>query len=308
MINTSIPYGLNESGKEVYVDEVPNGKECNCICPECHKPLIAKNDGKIKIHHFAHSNKSDGATCFQTLLHRYAKDIFKELKEYAIPKKNKKFKITQVHLEKRIQDIIPDIILDTDQSPVLIEIYVTHALNTEKKNKIIDLDMPTVEYDLSKVKRNITKEELKNYLFQNPKIRWSYIQEEKRFYLKQRLIFQYGDLIELDKNGFVPCPGAVKQMFNPYLKRIVKSYQCTIQPKFCENCVFCSGKNDRKEMYCGIKLATLDNFDFYTIIPKWYIMSEKQLLEYEMTMKERLWKAVEHAENVLWHRQWRKKI
>ena len=29
--------------------------------------------------------------------------------------------------------------------------------------KIIDLDIPTVEYDLSKIDRNITKEELKNY-------------------------------------------------------------------------------------------------------------------------------------------------
>ena len=42
MVNTSIPYGINENGKEVHIDEVPKGKECNCICPECHKPLIAK--------------------------------------------------------------------------------------------------------------------------------------------------------------------------------------------------------------------------------------------------------------------------
>ena len=307
MINTSIPYGINETGKEVYIDEVPNGKDCKCICPECHKPLIAKNGGEIKIHHFAHSNKTDGATCFQTLLHRYAKDIFKEIYEYTIPEKNKTFKIKEVNLEKRIQDIIPDIVLDTDQSPVFIEIYVTHALDTEKKNKIIDLNIPTVEYDLSKIERNITKEELKNLLFTNPKIRWSYIQEEKRFYLKQRLIFQYGDLIKLDKNGFVPCPGAVKQVFDPYLKRITKSYQYTIQPKFCENCVFCSGRNDKKEMYCGGKLGTIEGFDFFTIIPKWYIMSEKELLEYKITMKEKLWKAVDHAENVLWNRQWRKK-
>ena len=36
-------------------------------------------------------------------------------------------------------------------------------------------------------------------------------------------------------------------------------------------------------------------------------MSEKELLEYKITIKKKLWKAVEHAENVLWNRQWRKK-
>lgn len=46
---------VNKAGKNVYIDEVPNGKQCGCFCKECGGELVAKNNGKIKVHHFAHA-------------------------------------------------------------------------------------------------------------------------------------------------------------------------------------------------------------------------------------------------------------
>ncbi|MEC4273184.1 cell envelope integrity protein TolA [Adlercreutzia sp. R25] len=57
-----ILYGRSvATGELVHVDDAPNGKACGCVCPDpgCGQPLIARNNGKKKIHHFAHI----GGTC-----------------------------------------------------------------------------------------------------------------------------------------------------------------------------------------------------------------------------------------------------
>lgn len=53
-----IIYALNGKGQWTSIEDVPNGIECNCFCPYCNKPLIAKNGGNDRIHHFAHINKN----------------------------------------------------------------------------------------------------------------------------------------------------------------------------------------------------------------------------------------------------------
>ena len=50
-----LPWGENqETGRLVHVDAVPNGKASGCVCPACGSLLVAKNNGLVKIHHFAH--------------------------------------------------------------------------------------------------------------------------------------------------------------------------------------------------------------------------------------------------------------
>jgi len=52
-----IPFGLRESD-QVYIDvtDVPNGKQCGCICPSCGTPLQARQ-GKIRNWYFAHASR-----------------------------------------------------------------------------------------------------------------------------------------------------------------------------------------------------------------------------------------------------------
>ena len=48
------------TGELRHVDDVENGKACDCTCPDprCGQRLIAKNGGEKKIHHFAHERGS----------------------------------------------------------------------------------------------------------------------------------------------------------------------------------------------------------------------------------------------------------
>ena len=53
------PYGvLNSDGSIVYVDDVPRGLACNCVCPLCHKPFRACQ-GRKNQHYFAHQDASE---------------------------------------------------------------------------------------------------------------------------------------------------------------------------------------------------------------------------------------------------------
>ena len=47
-------YAVGSKGQLVNVDDVRTGNECGCFCPACKEPLMAKNQGLKRIHHFAH--------------------------------------------------------------------------------------------------------------------------------------------------------------------------------------------------------------------------------------------------------------
>lgn len=156
-MNLNIPFGLNKDGLLVHIDTVKNGIECECICPDCKSPLIARNGGKKNIHHFAHINTS---TCNagETILHLLAKDIFKEYNNIQLPKVSygdnhiqdeQIFYYDDCLLEEKRGDIIPDITLKGKEENLYIEIKVTHAIDEYKLNKIKELNIPVLEIDLS---------------------------------------------------------------------------------------------------------------------------------------------------------------
>ena len=78
MNNTLLAYAFNADKKLVHIDTVKNGLECNCTCPGCHESLVAKNDGKIREHHFAHLSGNDCGTGYMTIRHIWAEEILLE--------------------------------------------------------------------------------------------------------------------------------------------------------------------------------------------------------------------------------------
>ena len=79
-----IPFAFsNTLNKLVDVDEVKNGKKCNCICPSCKMTLQAKQ-GDVNEHHFAHfSDKKAQKECaysFWVSVRDMAKQILLETK------------------------------------------------------------------------------------------------------------------------------------------------------------------------------------------------------------------------------------
>ena len=177
-----LTYALNAENKLVNVNDVPNGLECNCKCPGCKEPLIAKNDGKKRIHHFAHASDAECVHGYQTMIHLLAKEIIRETR--LIPKYN--CIALDVKTEVRLNglNIIPDVLVFTEfkldinyynryiktntyQVPIIIEIFVTHKVDEKKAEIIKKADIAAMEIDLSKTEAT-TKEELFNDIYNKP--------------------------------------------------------------------------------------------------------------------------------------------
>jgi len=77
-------YAIDKNtNKPIHISKVKRGLDCECICPDCKEPLLARH-GEIMIHHFAHHNPSrDGASggCgVETIIHLMAKEIISGFK------------------------------------------------------------------------------------------------------------------------------------------------------------------------------------------------------------------------------------
>ena len=175
MNNTLLAYAFNAEKKLVHIESVKNGLECNCTCPGCNEPLVAKNDGKIREHHFAHLSGNDCGTGYMTIRHIWAEEILFENRVLPIAVDGKKLfqKTERIGREVTLTDlnIIPDIFGRAVLSfnylglqlpgdiPFIVEIYVTHKVDENKASIIKRAGIPAVEIDLSKSTAT-TKEEL----------------------------------------------------------------------------------------------------------------------------------------------------
>ena len=121
--NVLLTYALNIANKLVHIDNVPNGLDCNCYCPYCHAQLVAKNNGKKKISHFAHYHAEDCGKAYETALHLLAKEILCERKVLMLPayknvRESQLIVFDEIEIEKRNDstNIQPDTIIDRNKS------------------------------------------------------------------------------------------------------------------------------------------------------------------------------------------------
>lgn len=157
--------------KLVSIDDVEKGVQCGCTCPCCGEKLVAKK-GNIKCHHFAHISGSNCAYGYETSLHRLAKEMIEELNYIILPSveigrgrydeillyPSCKIKIDCVELEKKYNNIRPDILLRSGNKVLAIEIYVSHKVDFEKLKKIQKDNLSMIEIDL----RELDKDKDKN--------------------------------------------------------------------------------------------------------------------------------------------------
>ncbi len=154
MTDIKQPYGLKD-GKIVSIEQVESGLRCNCFCPACNGRLIARK-GLEKQHHFAHYNSEDCGKGIETIIHKLSKEIISKSKTFTTPalKLNNsdiiifdetEIQIDDVKLEHRLDDIIPDIIIESKGKELLIEITVTHKLCFPKTRTIAEKGYATIE-------------------------------------------------------------------------------------------------------------------------------------------------------------------
>jgi hypothetical protein len=232
-------YGLKDN-KLYHVDQVENGEKCGCVCPNCGDILIAKQ-GEINDHHFAHKAKECDITYAQeTILHLMAKEVLSKCRTFLLPPvtledrfaffskdeysklkstnnvddlyyKYTKYKriltlVDNVIVEKYLDNIKPDIILEIGETRLVVEIAVTHFIDRKKKEKIFDKQQLTIEIDLSEYKdkiNEITEVKLRDILLNNmDSKKWIYydkihkdieeVQNKNKFILsKQDEVKQY---------------------------------------------------------------------------------------------------------------------
>lgn len=171
--------------KLIHISEAKNGDACGCICPYCKSQLTARQ-GKVNSWCFAHKNKEECAYGQETALHQFAKELLAEHMRMKVPSPlPKKYEDTyisfdKVELEKRLGDIIPDVLLYKGQSPdeklLLVEIKVTHAVDYIKLKKLKDAKLSAVEIDLSDIDfQNFDKESIEDQIINKVnKKRWLY--------------------------------------------------------------------------------------------------------------------------------------
>lgn len=252
----------------VSIEDVQNGKECGCFCPQCGEPLIAKK-GAIKMHHFSHCQNSNCEYGYETSLHKLAKEIFEKQKSIVLPKiylyddkisnlnfKSdflKRFTISNVYIEQFIENVKPDIVLEIENKKIAVEIFVTHKVDNEKLKKLKEKMLSTIEIDLSELNKDASKNnaeyiinEINKIIISEDDIRkyWVYNEKQDNYLEKHR-----HEIFKRFDSQMVLCP-----MYNLSVS-IDKCKNCSFLVNFNKNgnVVFCSEEKRRLPACSDIK-------------------------------------------------------
>lgn len=156
-------FAIGHDGRVVHVNEVSNGAKCGCSCPSCHSPLIAKNEGGERAHHFAHDGRLEEHSCSETALHFAAKQIVADKMRVLLPgapiwEENKEERIVELNeviLEHRLEDttdegnlVVVDCLGTFGAESLIIEIAVHHQVDLVKLKKLESLNIPSMEISL----------------------------------------------------------------------------------------------------------------------------------------------------------------
>lgn len=223
-------------GLTIDINQVPRQlrkkPEWLCNCPVCGDPFSAAM-GSRNEPHFRHKNKRLDDVCDvnrvnQTGLHKRAKEVIQEALRFHLPpyiverdevdldglppsiiqqlpeqfvyQKDREIRCTKVELEKRISDIVPDVVAYTLEGEYLIEIYVTNPVDDEKIAKAEKIGLPLLQVDLSDLKGEpISEEDLRKYVVEGyERTEWLVFPERdkaleaaKAFFLAHKKVKEY---------------------------------------------------------------------------------------------------------------------
>lgn len=151
--------------------------------------MIAKK-GDERVHHFAHFSGKQCNYGFETTLHRVVKDIIVKEKKILLPEVKYHdllineagiFSFDDVVLERRSHNFIPDIVAYKNGKPLVIEITVTHEVNEEKKQKIIESGTSALEITINKEICGFSVQDLTGIIL-HPKCE-AWVEKEKSKYV-----------------------------------------------------------------------------------------------------------------------------
>ncbi|MCU7191711.1 topoisomerase DNA-binding C4 zinc finger domain-containing protein [Turicibacter sanguinis] len=292
-------FGLR--GEEiVHISDVDKGLNCNVICPLCKSKLVAKKGSKNK-HHFTHHNNDECRGGIETSLHLAAKDILSKSKEFRIPEvylnfpesykkselisENRKIPIDNVYLEKKFDDIIPDLIIESKGKKLCVEIFVTHKVDNIKLNKIKKLDISMIEINLSEWIEDQDLETLTHLLIEETENKkWIYNKLENDIYQKfYNLAQPFNHTHYLNAHE---CP-----LNNSFYKGInsIRWVDCI----YCEYCFSAKGSRNclgyaRVSQIADLNKTVEERINDWKLREKEKKLREKQLEQKRLLEKKRL--------------------
>ena len=166
-----LTHALDTLGRMVYVGSVERGLSCNCRCPKCNEPLVAKlgHEGGRQPH-FAHRKGSDCHGYYMSALHKMAEQIIEEEMAVMVPAykeiDKQKLEFVKIEVEQRVErkDLQPDIVGVTSNGlRWFVEIRNTHEVDEAKMAKLIESNITCLEIDV----REQTLEGLKKFLLES---------------------------------------------------------------------------------------------------------------------------------------------
>lgn len=211
------PIGIDKNTDEIrLINDVESGLKCNCICPACKAPLVARK-GKVNAHHFSHHKCSEQKACRETAIHLMAKYVIKESSTVLFPTMTFRSKIRKTLLGESIlheathcndpqsiydcreevylakHKIKPDILCKTEISgesaEVAIEIVVSHKVDDEKLEKIKNAALTTFEINLADLTDvdTITFDDIRKALADRYRLSWVFFNPLLETKLKDEL-------------------------------------------------------------------------------------------------------------------------
>lgn len=165
-----LPFGFHLPTQQLIaieaIDEARRGAACDCVCPGCRAPLLAKfprsTSGPTR--HFAHA---PGAQCVapETVLHKTAKLIVAQERRLWLPARPGKPAHRQ-EFDAGVaehpfgppppNDFAADAMLTLQGRQLLVEIVVTHDLDERKHRFVIENRLHMVRVDLSTFPREFS--------------------------------------------------------------------------------------------------------------------------------------------------------
>ncbi len=180
----NLVFGKVRSNSQImHISEVPSGKGCDCICPQCGSALVAKK-GKIRQHHFSHDNLDDCGLQNESFLHLYAKRVLARestvtLPEFEIRHRGRTARLPAVKVQfDSTQDEAPlgsyraDAIATLRNHTLVIEFAVTHSCDDEKITYINSIQQSAIELDLSQTPLDENLEVIDDYILHSSPRHW----------------------------------------------------------------------------------------------------------------------------------------
>jgi len=166
-------------GNMVHVDSVARGLKCNCFCPYCHEPLVARH-GDVKEHGFAHHSQERQSRlemCYMVTLYKLAEQIIQKQRSIMLPSyygifPSKEVAFSQIKIDSRFEreDKQPDVVATTaDGKKYLIEF--TFEYKVQHKQSLDYSNLNCIEIDLSRQ----TMDTLPQFLTSMPNSDWRWL-------------------------------------------------------------------------------------------------------------------------------------